>query len=434
MPVRGRPLRQSFREKQPLPPVPPQEHPAAMVGQKPSKTSLASSRLSMGQRFHPASGVNAAGYPASIASQKSKRSSKSAAPTAHSSTSTRAFSDIPVGLDWEDDIDFAFEQEAEATCDFDWEKYAPFMPPTKEELPDPSPDGSSPDSSGGGGVRLSGWIDEPSALAGGEATMNTSGLPPLFDEDGQPLHHKRGSSVGHRGFLAARNSSTDKLSAKTPPLPVEISKHAEVSTPPAISLTTDSVGFAAADEGKKSPYGMQSYFPAFDSCIPEYLSDPESTRTGGNRHRKSSSYSSFDSSGRSLQNTSASVSSMSTRWSSASTSSIPDLLHCSTYSRKRASVRKSATSGIFRTLESVPHSPDGREEPKSSVEVQARPSISDRSVSDTILMRRPATSGDRALLFQSGRVVQRGRSSTRSASRMAAPPLPQEEEQEHTWI
>ena len=84
-------------------------------------------------------------------------------------------------------------------------------------------------------------------------------------------------------------------------------------------------------------------------------------------------------------------------------------------------------------LESVPHSPDGRDEQKTFTGIDDRPGLSDRSISDTILMRRPATSGDRALLFNSGRVVQRGRSSTPTTSRMAIQSLPSDE-QEGGWI
>ncbi|KAF2208619.1 hypothetical protein CERZMDRAFT_107463 [Cercospora zeae-maydis SCOH1-5] len=396
LPTRGRPLGQSFREKQPLPPVP---GPAAAtaIGQKASDASLVSDRQIIGLQFPAPPGAKM-NYPASVASQKSKRSSKSAAPTTQSA-STRAFSDIPVGVDWEDDIDWAFEQEAEATCDFDWEKYAD----EKEKLPVPSPDDESPESSGSGGVRLSAWMNDPSALDSQAKHVSASSTPATspYMDDGAPQNHKRGSSVGHRGFLAARNASSDKLT-KTPPMSVEI-------------------------KASESPYASQTYFPTFDSSIPEYLSDPESTRVGGARHRKSSSYGSFDSSGRSLQTASASDS---TRWSSASTSSIPDLLH--SYNSNRKSVRRSAASGTFRLLESVPHSPDGRDESKSfPVDAAERPTVTDRAISDGILMRRPATSGDRALLFQSGRVVQRGRSTT--SSRMQIRSLPGDG-QEGGWI
>ncbi|KAM3417379.1 hypothetical protein BST61_g5629 [Cercospora zeina] len=325
IPARGRPLGQSFREKQPLPPVPGGAA-ATLIGQKASKASLASDRQISGLQFPAPPGK--VDYPASVASQKSKRSSKSAAPTVQS-TSTRAFSDIPVGLDWEDDIDWAFEQEAEATCDFDWEAHAA----ARERLPVPSPDDDSPESSGSGGVRLSAWMSDPSALDGEAKHVSTSSTPATspYMDDGAPQNHRRGSSVGHRGFLAARNASSDKLT-KTPPMSVEV--------------TTS-----------ESPYASQTYFHTFDNSIPEYLSDPESTRVGGARHCKSSSYGSFESSGRSLQTASASDS---TRWSSASTSSIPDLLH--SHNSNRKSVRRSAASGTFRTLESVPHSPDPRVE------------------------------------------------------------------------
>jgi hypothetical protein len=308
-------------------------------------------------------------------------------------------------------------QEAEATCDFDWEQVASPVVEVDDErsLPDlpssPLRDDDSPDSHGGGGVRLSGWLGNHSGphsqADSGVVTHHTSNAgTPELDATGQP--HKRGSSVGHRGFLAARNASSDKLT-KTPPLTLEVIEDSGVSWTAPTSLTTPT------DPPTQSIYN-HSYFP-MDG---DYLSDPESTRPGGSNHRKSSSHGSFDSSGRSLQ-----TATESTRWSSASTSSIPDLMHS-----HRKSVRKSLASSVSKPLESVPHSPDGRDAALDYLAADP-PSTQDHATSDGMLMRRPGT-GDRTLLFQSGRVVQRGRQST-TPSRMAIHSLPPDD-QEGGWI
>lgn len=402
--IRSRPAGQSFREKQPLPPLPGLQQ----LTKKPSKGTVGS-RTSLGQLFPPPRGSKIE-YPSSVVS---KRSSKSAATTR---TSGSRATDILEEPNWEDDIDFAFEQEAEATCDFDWGQVAPSAIAHDEGfLAQCSPD--EDDSNGSGGVRLSAWIGEPSALTSKTVRPDSVGTG-VSTPDPNTGQHKRGSSVGHRGFQAARNASSDKLT-KTPPLSVEIvSEQVSSSLPPTFSLTGTDV------DSSKSPYTSGSYFPAVDSGISEYLSDPESTRPGGSKHRKSSSYGSFDSSGRSLQSLQAA--SESTRWSTASTSSIPDLMH-SHRKQSRNSIRKSLTA--VRPLESVPHSP-GIDEPEKPA-LAERPTQWDRGVSDGILMRRPATPGDRALLFNSGRVVQRGRSAT--PSRMAVTSLPPYE-QEGGWI
>lgn len=414
---------------QPLPPVPGPplaqaiKPPGHVVKKKLSKGSVGS-RQSVTGLFPvpPSMAVKKA------ASVQSKLSAKSFG-TSISSGSKRT--DILEEPNWEDDIDFAFEQGAEAMCDFDWES---LPTPLREEDEDveqaPAPvaspplsDQSTPDSAGSGGVRLSGWIEQPAAFGSEPSIARSVGTP----DSSSDVQHKRGSSVGHRGFLAARHASSDAVPQKIPKTPpmLEVVNGSQVSAshPPTFTLTS-------ADEAKNSPYGSSTYFPVLDSSIPEYLSDPESTRTGSSRHRKSSSYGSYDSSGRSLKTVSDT-----TRWSSASTSSIPDLLHSQMAKKGRR---------ISKPLESVPHSPDCEVPPalpreecpepmEKTIAPGARPPPSDRATSDgAIVMRRPTNPGDRTLLFQSGRVVQRGRSMLPSL-RAQIQSMPADE-QEGGWI
>lgn len=386
--LESRPAGQSDREKQPLPPVP-----GRAVRKFPSKGSMRTGSGNLGQLFPVPPGSMRAGSAAgSVAGSMagsfvSKRSSKSVA-------TVNSRMDVMSEPTWEDDIDFAFDQEAEATCDFDWENAAALREEDEHELmPSDQPTPEDDESPGvePGGVRLSAWLgDTPSESSSRSPVRCDGGDAPSTSSDN--VQHKRGSSVGHRGFQAARTlSSNDAVSQTPPPLALNLATSASGSPIPLIK--------ASLLDCEKSPYTEgEMNFPGFDSTrFPEYLSDPESSSRSSER-RKSSSTNSYESSGRSLQ-----MGSEMSRWSSASASSIPDLLH--SRRKSRSSVRKSHR--MSRPLESVTSADE------EDVEDQAVPRPQwNRAQTDTIIMRRPSTSGDRALLFSAGRTVQRGRSAT----------------------
>lgn len=371
------PAGQSQRAQQPLPPVP-----AQAVRKVPSKSSMRSAGGTLGQLFPTHPGYRASSAAGSMTgsvagSTVSKRSSKSVA-TVNSRT------DVLVEPTWEDDIDFAFDQEAEASCDFDWENVT--SPPPEEEEDEaltpaanpPLDDDDESPSGEPGGVRLSAWLgDAPS-------------VPSTTSLDN--VKHKRGSSVGHRGFQAARTGSNDGV---VPPLALKLGSGRSASGSP-IPLIK-----ASLLECEKSPYTEgEMNFPGFDPTrYPEYLSDPESSSRSSQR-RKSSSTNSYESSGRSLR-----MGSDTTRWSSASASSVPDLLQ----SRRKSRSEVRWSRRMSRPLESVTSADEDDEE----VEAVAAPRLQvTRAHTDTFMMRRPSTSGDRTLLFSAGRFVQRGRSAT----------------------
>lgn len=411
-------LGQSFHEKQALPAIP-QEEPTC---RKDSKISTGSGS-SAGYSLFPAPPGQKIDYPSSV---KSNRPSMSAATVA--TVATLSSADALDESTWEDDIDFAYEQEAEAMCDFDWENTSCSVLPEENE-PDstvpsghPSPVESSGSSSPSGGVRLSTSTYQPSAFTSDSSINNrarsSSAATSIFSStEHVNQQHKRGSSVGHKGFQAARKTSTDPLSKSSPSLPLEHVPEVSTATPPPTFSLTE----ADMETSKKFP-NSSSYFPLVDPVVPGYLSDPESTRTDGSRHRKSSSYSSYQSSERSLL-----LGSDTTRWSSASTSSIPDLLHS-----KRKSRSSVAKHRMSRPLESVPHSPslDAEAQDEDNLTVPSRNSLWDKEQQDPLMMRRPDTVGDRTLLYSAGRTVQRGRSST--PSRMAK--RPSADSDEAGWI
>lgn len=406
---------QCFHEKQTLLSIPQES-----ASRTDSKISLGSSS-SAGYSLFPAPPGQKIDYPSSI---KSKRPSVSALTVA---TLSSQRSELLNESTWEDDIDFAYEQEAETMCDFDWEN-ASCSPLPEENEPDsavpsghPSPVESSGASSPSGGVRLSTSTFQPSAFTSDSSIVNrarsSSAATSIFSstEHVNQQQHKRGSSVGHKGFAAARKTSTDVLSKSSPSLTLEYVPEVTTSTPPPTFSLTE----ADIETTKKSPTN-NSYFPAVEPFVAGYLSDPESTQTNSSKHRKSSSYSSYQSSERSLL-----LGSDTTRWSSASSSSMPDLLHS-----KRKSRSSVAKHRLSRPLESVPHSPSLDAE-DDGLTLPSRPSLWDKTQHESLMMRRPDTCGDRQALYSAGRFVQRGRSAT--PSRMAIRPIASDND-EAGWI
>ncbi|KAK4621452.1 hypothetical protein CLAFUW4_06646 [Fulvia fulva] len=460
---KGRLAGQSFREKQPLPAIPQEatSTPAATVEVKnrphraPSYSLFPSAATKTdaekpveeqseqtGQSARSRSGSKGK-QPDYVLPSETKRSSRST----HATTTSKSFSSLGTDIlgdsSWEDDIDFAYEQAAEAMCNFDWKTASVISSKKTNEsestLPSvrPSPDlNGSGASSQGGGIRLSAWIDRPSAFASNSSlstrqTSDTSVHTQASTNSEAPsvnAQHKRGTSVGHKGFLAARSVSTEPL-RKSPDFSPQYTSSQAKTPPPKFSLTEadETVGGSTY-----SPATSTTHFPIIDSTIPEYLSDPESDRPGGARHRKSSSYGSFESSQKSTQ--SLQTGSDTTRWSSASTSSMPDLMHSKRKSRSSIQLR----GRVSRPLESVPHSPDAElvEFCNRDGVVQRDslkfPSNWERASPDPIVMRRPE-GDDTSLLLSAGRTVQRDRSSTpsnprhRSRSNTSVPPPTQEE-------
>lgn len=369
------------RRTQPLPPLP--QHPPAKRTSKSAHKRPKSLRASI-------QSTNAS------EKRSSKRSSRS---TQQSSMSlnrpgSKEFN-FPTMLSdarWEDDVDFCYQQHAESTCNFDWEGVEPQVRAA-----------SIAESDVDGGVRLSAWspystlVDpldsSPRPLTHGASSTRSSAI------------HFRGGSVGHRGFLAARKTSVESLQTKKK----------KKKAPPDLEFTP-----CPSRPGMLSPVGSESgqtggnletpFSPgarhldgldSFTSGSTEYLSDPESSRTG---RTQPSSYGSYESVGR-PNNSDAEKS----RWSSGSTTSLPELLHSSR--RSRRSIRK---SHISQPLESLPQSPTTPEGPGDQGKQQeGSKDASDVALTspstNTLFMRRPQSTSDRAMLQAAGKAVQRTR-------------------------
>lgn len=249
-----------------------------------------------------------------------------------------------------------------------------------------------------GGVRLSAWI-APSA-----SSKPRSSRSARRDSAESQEHDGRASVVGHRGFLAARTTS--------------LRSNKKSSAPPNIQLAAMRPGLAgsllspvisiAGSEGELLPPAFSPktlHFRNFDGVqrlSSDYLSDPESNSTLSSRNRTSSSCSSYESA---MRKASTTVVRETGRWSIASQTSMPELMH----SRRRSKLALQKSS-ISRPLESLPQSPGAETDPQDGTMV---PRVSQMQLVPTPFgMRRPQSPGERASMQNAGQAVQRGRPPT----------------------
>ena len=126
---------------------------------------------------------------------------------------------------WETDVDFLYEHAAESTCDFDWASVKPILQPKATAAAN-----SSCESLHSANV--------PNRMpllstARSNSSLSARGSPSPMSDNFRG-EHRRGSSVGHRGFLAARNAGT------TP-------------TTPSSVLSLDPFAYVELDAGPESP-------------------------------------------------------------------------------------------------------------------------------------------------------------------------------------
>lgn len=356
---------------------------------------------------------------------------------------------------WEDDIDFVYEQEAEATCDFDWDFTG-------------RSHANSFQSDGGVRLSQSSYGTRASSVYSGDArdgnresrvlsdgprngrVLNSGATIAERREAQQAAEHARGSSVGHRGFAAARNSNGDNLAkgGKLPPLNIPARSSQGDALSPVCSITDSD------DETPKSPLTpsklefpmppgssgpLRFPLPPASPDLPEFPMPPSGNRTSdstssdleswrnGSKHRKSSSYGSFEDFKRASTAPSTAPSSVPSsrdtgRWSMASAGSTPSVPSLINSRHRRASSLSKAV--ISPPLETLTQRPD--EEKLSEGE---GPSVPQTLRLDpergSFVIRRPRTSGDRRLLQAAGRAVQRYRPTTpNSSSRGVQAPEP----------
>lgn len=327
----------------------------------------------------------------------------------HRSAASSSNADLPgpgTGTDptWEDDVDFCYELEAEASCDFDWDNGQHEREPSVE--------------SDGGVLLYPHTFTPPSTSKSPSKTPKQKasvGSLSAASPSGASSAKTR-MSVGHRGFLEARHSRQASRESLTGP--------AIAPSTLKVTLTPGSLGglspifsvIGAEDEiPKLSPALGAMHFSGFDSNGVESLSDPESTRSGGSKHRKSSSYGSYESISRP-----APASRDTARWSVASISNVPDLLHSHRNDKLPLQGKRISTPLEVKSRKSGVQVPHIRSVSSTSA---LRPDRTPQEGAEKLIMRRPKTPEDRALLQAAGRAVQRGRPGTPNRfSRLLSPP------------
>ncbi|KAK5134893.1 hypothetical protein LTR08_005983 [Meristemomyces frigidus] len=323
------------RAKQPLPMLPPQ----ALV-KDPSQTALGS----QGSATVPSALAASSSKRSSAQSKRSSRPHRKSPAVSHTASSrdTRCESVLSEEAKWEEDVEYCYQQEAESTCDFDW------------QFPTALRESSFVDSDGGGAARSSWLAPSPSSCSGSIVSHQSRGSTEPTTKPPASHAHIQPSSTGHRGFSAARTASPNRAKNTTPPAPA----FSKTSPLPSIPSPTFSTA-PSADHDLAKPASSPNIlsFRGYDSAQQqqqqhEYLSDPESVRTGSSQHSQSSSY------GSSLENVARPVGLAKARWSMASASSVPELLHSKRRSRVSLVLQKGAVS---RPLETLPQSPLGAE-------------------------------------------------------------------------
>lgn len=409
----------SYRSRQQSLPVPDQK-----PSKKSSETSLAS-KSSASRMKAPLEPVTERAVTTSVSPSRPTESSGKS-PAALSFNSKVRESTVFEDGSWEDAIDFAYDEEADATCDFDWDTKERNQVKSYRSDEGPRISQSSFDARVTS-VYSDGFRD--SRMQKRDSTM----------DDYKSNEHSR-RSVGHRGFAAARNSNGDKLAAsvKLARLSIPEAKQSQEDSSSPIDSTNGS-----DDQTPKSPLSPGNIeFPmppgggdALSFPLPPGSEDPldfpmpptghrnsdsDLSESGASqrssRHRKSSSYGSYESYKRASTAPSTAPSSGTSardtgRWSLTSASSVPSVPSLIQNHLKRASsVSKSMISPPLETLIA------DEERSMAGADERFLPQTLQFSERESLVMRRPRTSGDRRLLQAAGRAVQRYRPTTPNGS------------------
>jgi len=325
------------RTKQPLPPLPPQAN------------IKRDSALSM-KPFHS----SRMSVPSTISSERrsSKRSSHSMQSPLRSSGST---TENHVGLEssvselnWQDDVDFCYEQQAESTCNFDWQN------------PDPSQVERNSVSEGNGSIRSfirlpHSSLDMSTPWKTGRKSIEAF-VPRTYPPSGM---YMRNVPTGHYN----RHSSAHPLRNSVNVPPTRVPAHEAAHT----SGQTSGVG----SKEENSTANLASTIPhAYNGTA-----GPQATLPAR------------------------------TRWTFTSTHSVPELLR-----RRSRDQRSTPKLSISQPLETLPQSPvavngpNGRQRSQS----EAAPGLD----TTTTTIRRPESSFERTALQAAGKAVQRSRPPT----------------------
>ena len=223
----------------------------------------------------------------------------------------------------------------------------------------------------------------PSPLAQSERPGSPEGPTAIYQY--QPTKQaKRQSSVGHHGFSAARADSVLGRQKHLAPPNLGFAPKAGM-----VSILSPVYSVAGSDgETPVSPVlPMELQFQDFDGVqrvSAEYLSDPESSFS---QNRTSSSCSSYEAAGRpTLEMTRGGPA----RWSFASNTSVPELLHSSKCRSNTAPQMGSIPQG-FEPVRRKPVPCSIRERPMPTA---VHPAFRNEPIQDTLVVSRSASSLD----------------------------------------
>jgi len=188
-------------------------------------TQSSKSSLSVASESHqgfPGSSVCAERSP-NVESNESWLADSQESSPLRSALSNAARSSTFAESSWEDDIDLMYQQEAESTCDFDWDVYRRSR--TNATMGALGTGLSTPLQSN----RTSSIYSDGLVMAINDSTRSSRVTSQELETSyyagtGRPIKRPRGTSIGHRGFAAARNSVCEKGSQCKKPEPLRVVK------------------------------------------------------------------------------------------------------------------------------------------------------------------------------------------------------------------
>jgi len=243
-------------------------------------TQKSKSSLSVASESHqgiPASSVCAERSPNLESNESWLADSRESSPL-RSALSNAARSSTFAESSWEDDIDLMYQQEAESTCDFDWDVYRRSR--TNATMGALGTGLSTPLQSN----RTSSIYSDGLVMAINDSTRSSRVTSQELETSyyagtGRPIKRPRGTSIGHRGFAAARNSVCEKKSECKKPEPLRVVKQIpQIESLSPVDSIDDSISEGPGDMESpsllSSPMVMDFPVPPTRHDLPDFPAPP----------------------------------------------------------------------------------------------------------------------------------------------------------------
>lgn len=179
---------------------------------------------------------------------------------------------------WEDDIDLMYQQEAESTCDFDWDIYRRSR--TNATMGALGTGLSTPlQSNRTSSIYSDGLVMAINDSARSSRVTSQELETSYYAGTGRPIKRPRETSIGHRGFAAARNSVCEKGSQCKKPEPLRVVKQIpQTESLSPVNSINDSVSEEAGDKDSpsllSSPMVMDFPVPPTRNDLPDFPAPP----------------------------------------------------------------------------------------------------------------------------------------------------------------